>query len=326
MVRRPILVVALVSAGAACVGDAPQPQTDASVDAPATDASDGGAPSDAGTGPCSPTAPFTKIEPVSELNATGQHNFGARLTADRKTLYFHRSLVGAVIRVYTATRGSVDAPWASVTAVDLGTPDGQVDSYPSPSRDGSLLYFQRRVGLSLGDEVAIWSAIRQGSGFQPPQKEPLLDAPGRFERMPYAGADGTVWLVLEEPDAGPRKGEIARATKAAAPVRVPLGASDGDESPVISADGLTLYFFSKRAPAGVWRATRTAVGAAFDAPAPIPELGAVGSNHPSWISDDQCELYFQRMVPAGDAGAGSDAGSGEGTNADGNWRIYRALR
>lgn len=312
----------------ACVGDDPDDRTQTSgIDAGGDVAQNGGDAasadaSDAAPRTCDVSAPFTSIELVSELNATGLHNFGARLTTDRRTVYFHRQLSTQPIRIYAATRPTVDAPFEAVTPVELATPDAGVDSFPSLSHDGSVLYFQRRTGPSLSDDATIWFALRQGGTFQAPQQEPILDVPGPFERMPYAGADGTVWLVLDEAnDAGVRHGRVARAAKGGAPVALDLGATESDEAPVISADGLTLYFFSRRTTMGVWVAKRASTSAPFDPPTPVAELNTVGVTFPSSLSGDGCELFVYRIIAVGDGGVDN----GEGT-ADGNWRIYRARR
>lgn len=317
MIRRfSFLCLPCVLAFAACVGDDPAPQPAASGTpdggGPESGALDGGALDDGGAGTdaaprrCETTTAFTKIEPVEELNEAGLQNYGARLTGDGLTVYFHRTLALDDIRIYTASRSSRQSRFSAPVMIDgLATPDGFLDSYPAPTPDGSLLFFQRRFGTA-GD-TDVWSAVRKtGATFEAPAKVANLDSTTRFERTPYIGGNGSIWLGVQDADLDSSVPviRIAQAAKSGTGYEAPkvydLGAppARGDESPVISRDGLTLYFQSSRSGAGaIWVTTRSGPDGSFAPASAVAELNLDGTNNlPSYLTDDACELYLHRMV------------------------------
>src|SRR4051812_30788562 len=106
----PALAVLAASVIAACVGDDPpatvidgtpdgasdtSPTNDSSSNGDGGDGGDGGSTDADAKKPCSPTAPFTVIAQVSELNLAGNNDAGdpivtvqARLSPDGRTVYF----------------------------------------------------------------------------------------------------------------------------------------------------------------------------------------------------------------------------------------------
>lgn len=71
-------------------------------------------------------------------------------------------------------------------------------------------------------------------------------------------------------------------------------------SPVVTPDELTLHFQSARAGSvgtyDIWMATRTSTVAAFGMPMNLSILNGSENDIPSWISADNCLLYFTRNV------------------------------
>ncbi len=69
-----------------------------------------------------------------------------------------------------------------------------------------------------------------------------------------------------------------------------------DNDPVLSADGLTIYFASTRRSISndmnIWVATRPSVTAPFGDPRLLPNVNSTATDGPSWISPDQCRLYL----------------------------------
>jgi len=69
---------------------------------------------------------------------------------------------------------------------------------------------------------------------------------------------------------------------------------------VIARDELTLYFASNRPTnlggRDIWVARRATKGDAWGPPEPLTFLNGATDEEPSWISPDECELYFQRVV------------------------------
>jgi Tol biopolymer transport system component len=69
-----------------------------------------------------------------------------------------------------------------------------------------------------------------------------------------------------------------------------------DSDPVLSADGLTLYWGSDR-PGGmgdvdVWQAQRISATATFGIPVPVASANTGGFDAPSDVSEDGCRLYL----------------------------------
>jgi hypothetical protein len=87
----------------------------------------------------------------------------------------------------------------------------------------------------------------------------------------------------------------------AAPIPLLVAGSDhhDDQSPVVSADGLTLYFMSyvrptpKDATSDVWTATRRHIDEPFGDPRRVELDGRDGRESPLWISEDLCRLYLK---------------------------------
>jgi Tol biopolymer transport system component len=83
----------------------------------------------------------------------------------------------------------------------------------------------------------------------------------------------------------------------------PVGgiASPSDEGdPVVTPDGLTIYFRSDRAATvggyNVYVATRADVGDAFSDVQLVPNVNTDADEGPSWISPDDCRLYLSSDV------------------------------
>lgn len=93
-----------------------------------------------------------------------------------------------------------------------------------------------------------------------------------------------------------RRGDRAEPFAAPVPVRE-LNSSDMETSPIVSADGLTLWFASDRAGGSgdldVWVATRAARGDAWSAPRHVPELSSGGKDIPRPPGDRE------RVMPLG---------------------------
>jgi hypothetical protein len=87
-----------------------------------------------------------------------------------------------------------------------------------------------------------------------------------------------------------------------APQPVSLGGEA--RAPVLSRDGLTLYFSSPRMSGGqgkanIWVAVRSTISDGFGTPVPVSELNETASNvfnQPSWISVDGCRVYLSQTV------------------------------
>lgn len=333
--RRAILgaLVAVVSVGVvvACVGDDPDvrdPDPDAAPSTPEA-GRDAGAEAealDAGLDHdpepfCDPGLPFGAPEVVLELSAEGAiGDFTARLSPDGLVVYFSRVLVGGNFVLHRARRSSRrDAFGPAEELKGIGHVPAEYDSHPFPLADGTGFFFQRSTDGGLGRDVLIVSANADGT-FGTPVPVLGLSTPERLERSPYLWRD-EMWIDVHAP-AADRRLARARAVRmpdwytAPEPLDAGAGAGENDQEPVLSADGLTLYFASTRdagaddgsaGGADIWMMHRSVVDAGFGPAERMAKLTTPAEESPSWISPDDCELYLHRIV-------------------DGKFRILRATR
>ncbi|HVV48432.1 MAG TPA: hypothetical protein VHO06_02130, partial [Polyangia bacterium] len=160
----------------------------------------------------------------------------------------------------------------------------------------------------------IVAATRNGvtGGFAPPAEVAGL-ASGAGDVSPWLAAGGAQ-IYFGSARAGGLGGDdlyVADLTAAGAGDAADLTAVNSaadDASPVLSRDGLTLYFASKRAdPAArgnddIWIARRPAASAAFGPPAAVAELNSAAADGPRWLSPDGCTLYFTSDRSGGQGG------------------------
>jgi dipeptidyl aminopeptidase/acylaminoacyl peptidase len=251
-------------------------------------------PSPDGAGACAPTAPFGTPAPMAEINTAGAE-FNAWLSPDELTIYY-----GAVAPagiggqdIYVATRASRDAAFGAgvlLSGVNSADDEGKI----ALTADGLTAY------LAVGQPGDLYTASR-------------ASVTAAFDALtPVAG------LNTAENDAGPwispdgrtiyfhshrtRPVRIYRATRSTGPFGAPepvgeLFSNHGDGDPVVSADGLSIYFASGR-PGDVprwdvWVATRSSTSDGFGAPVAIDAVNEAGKiTWPTWISPDNCRLYF----------------------------------
>jgi hypothetical protein len=83
------------------------------------------------------------------------------------------------------------------------------------------------------------------------------------------------------------------------PQSVPeLNTAEIEGHPMLTADGLTIYWTSTRADGGaqgegdIWTATRSSTSALFGTPTPVRELNSNRNDSPTWISADGCRIYL----------------------------------
>jgi Tol biopolymer transport system component len=109
-----------------------------------------------------------------------------------------------------------------------------------------------------------------------------------------SGADVDIALATLEPGLG-------YAIDSSKLVNVNSPTYDG--SPVISKNGLALYFTSSRAaPKGgtnIWVATRPSRNDAFTTPVIVANVNSDGNEYPGFISGDGCRLYLSSERPGG---------------------------
>jgi Cys-rich repeat protein len=239
--------------------------------------------------PCNLADPFASMAPV----LPGVNADGFTLSANRQTAF-----VSTANDIHTATRPSPTAAFGPL--MSLGTPvnSGAVEFAPWLSEDGLRLYYAT-TGIGGGELVM---ASRSGIGV------PFTTAPGVVPGTSNPAADEDPFLMPGEQTLyftstrGGNGRDIYVATKSGstftgiAPVSPVNALQDDDFRPMLTRDGLTMFFGSRRvSPAGdsdgeIWVAQRTTPTGTFMPPTPLTVLNTSGIDFPVSLSADGCTL------------------------------------
>jgi hypothetical protein len=275
------------------------PRIDAPVDGASADdgaASADGADGDAlvvdGGAGCGPFGP-----PVLEPSL---------LDTDANTPFVARDGSALYIALLTPTFPDVARlPWIEAAGA-WGAPETVPDMSTSGTEYGptlsadALLFFVGGTGFiryaSRADTAGSFSALAQ-----------VVELGDDGARSPEISSDGlSLYYGGNTRDAGDiwvasrgSRAELFSAPRLAAE----LSSDAVDDSPSLSADGLTIVISSDR-PGGrgrqdLWIATRAATDAAFGAPVPIDGLASADDDDEPALSPDATTLYFHRPAPAG---------------------------
>jgi hypothetical protein len=231
------------------------------------------------------------------------------LTGNEKTLFFATGALGSKIVIRQATRDDPGQPFTNVTDVQLGAGPMASDVDPSISPDGRFLYFASNRAPdagALGFDLYVAARPNPQSAFGDPTRINAVST-GAIEAFPFVAARGDelFWVRSSGMPAGIRRSAIvggAVSPTESAPVDLPV---PGDQAPVLSWDGETLYFarfvggsaeifMARREPSGERRFTSAQ-----------PVDGVINrpdrDERPAWISSDGCRLYFTRTRPGAPA-------------------------
>lgn len=261
---------------------------------------DAGASTDAGgalsTSPCRSDEKFAGVMNLKSIN-TGQDDAYARLTADEKTMYFSQLAAGSGWTIEVATRVGPNMPFVRERRLPLEAGS----SAATPARDGRLFYaYDDTSSNPDGDPQVFYATQPYGpatSHIVSDLNSPLQDT------APYIAPDGSSLYLARRPHGqGKPPGNLFVAYLSATdrfttPVEVAELNTEADESvPVISADGLNLYFASDR-PGGIGKgdvyvASRPDLTSKFGPAVPVAEVNSEADESPSWISPDNCTLYL----------------------------------
>jgi len=280
---------------------------------------------------CDPSKPFSFVAEVTSLDVVADAGAitarGARLSADFSTMYFGWNNI-----LYTGAGAqtlTINATFTALAQIPVltDTTDSETlaEGDPTVTPDGLTIYF--------GSNNQIWYATRSGSSspWSTAQAASAL-ASGNDTVNPYVQGDGS-YLYFASARTKPSADAGTDAGADAGPFnlgnndiyRIPLSAdlpsgpiehvvelsTPGDDlAPVVTADGKTIYFTR---PAGVdgaavafrqiWSATRTTVPGPFGSLAVVAELEHdTASSDPTWVSPDNCTLYFSSFRDTSGAG------------------------
>jgi len=204
--------------------------------------------------------------------------------------------------IWEVRRSSVDVPFGPPIRVNVN--NAADEQYPVPSHDGLRLFFTRFADPA--PSVATRSS-------------PTASFAGSTGITGLDGSEGVVfrhWLSHDDRllyfDSIRISGRDDRdiyvadlsVSSVVSNVRAlsELNTSYDDGAPVLTADGLTLYFTSRR-PGGsgpdnddIWIAHRSSPTAVFGDIRNVAELNGPGHDSVSWVSPNGCIVFFKRIT------------------------------
>jgi WD40-like Beta Propeller Repeat len=282
----------------------------------------GGSPDAAAVAPaCDPSKPFGTPSAAEVFNSAGSDD-GLSLSADGLTAYVSRSSDASLqnFDLFQLTKASTDQSFGPATALGGGINTADQERAPQISRDGlKLYYFSNHVAASAGDLLLATRASTTAL-FGAGAVLGALDTAAN-ESSPFLASADRVLYFASDRAGGPGATDIYRVPLVGAtgspgtPSLVSeINSAAAENRPVLSDDGLTLYFDRSGTSADdIWVATRSTPTGVFSGIHGVTELNGPGIDFPLWLSADGCTLYFS-----------SDRESGKGGHT--GWDIFQATR
>ena len=238
--------------------------------------------------PCDPSARFGAPVPVpiDEL-ATAANDAALRLMPDELSGYFSSDRTTGAAAIYLAQRDDRRAAFAATIALDQA-------SHPALAADGTFVLFER-----AGD---VWIAARSAPARFAAIGVAVELSSGADDGAPFVQATGDDVYFASSRDSGSSGDHdlyhsLRVDSSFVAPERLGELATGFDEgAPVVSADGLALYFRSHRpaelAGDNIYVARRASTGDAWGPAALVEAVNSDAGEEPSWLSVDGCRLYL----------------------------------
>jgi len=249
---------------------------------------------------CDPAARFTSIAPLTGPDGGRFAAGGPTLTADESTLFVHAPKGDGGTSLYRAARTGPTAFGALEEILPLAR--AHRDLFPTlDDARGQIAFYSDRAAPGLNAPLHLHVSARAADGtFEAPRRVESLVPGTSNDSTPFLAADGRELLFASFRNAS--SGDLFRAARfddgGFGEPQVIGGVNNGageESHPVLSFDGLTLYFASDRGYAtapSIFVARRASVTSAFALPTVVDELFNNFSRFPSWLSPDDCRLYF----------------------------------
>lgn len=246
-------------------------------------------------GDCSPDAEFTELALVRGLG-DGAIVQSAQLSRDERTIIFGRNTYRGDVDLFIAHRDAPDDAFGNVAALEeLNSEQDELTG--SLSDDLQTLYFDRQLAPR---HYQIFTAQRTvGGRFTAATPVALGETPtSDFE--PFITAGGLYFSSTRDAGMASLFYADGRDTAFAQPHGVMAeqrASKTAYETPVVSADGRTIYYTALHAVdnvdvGDVWTASRADATLPFGTARPVPSINNGGINQPAWSSEDRCRLYF----------------------------------
>jgi hypothetical protein len=255
---------------------------------------------------CDIMSPFGPLVRAPGPVNTDWYPSSAALTGDGLSMFItvHPGGIGPIQLMLTA-RSSQAAMWGAPTPLSSLLNFSSQNADPALSANGLTLYYS--AGTSFFErQLYVASRVNPQTEFGNVAKLEKLASVGHNGR-PTLRRDGAE-LCFQSTRLGGF--DLLCAPIAAGLVGEPrllaeLNTAEALEAcPVLSADGLALYFSSTRGPSmgqDIWLSTRPTLTEMWTKPVAITELNSAMDDQPIWLSDDRCTLYVNSTRDGKDA-------------------------
>lgn len=244
---------------------------------------------------CDMNRPFATQVLVSGIEDDDTGYGLPRLSRDEMRAYYS-SAAGQLVRTERTTMTGAFVSSSQVLAMAGAW-------QPTLTQDELTMVFSR------GDQnEQLYIATRSSSAVPFASATPLgsVNSSGRAQIDPYIRGDGKeLFFHRYNPGDQGDRGDIYSAAitgtsvSAAQPV-ANINSQADDRYPVVSADGLTIYWGSNRTDLGgrgltdIYMAKRASVAQPFSGVTNVSELNSTDDERPAWVSNDGCRLYYQK--------------------------------
>ena len=248
---------------------------------------------------------------IASVSTAGQEG-SPRLSDDELTMYFDAQRGDELyFDIYVAQRTTLTDSFGAFTSLGPGVNTTANHEFaPNVSSDGLTIFFERKDPLSA-ENSDFYVATRPSvlvpfgtaspvSGVNTPFYESKLFVRGDGSELYFVkkGAQTSLDLHVAKKVAG--NYVISRLAN--------VNSAADEYAPVISPNGLVLYFSSERPFAAgrtdenIWVATRAKPTDDFGLPTQVLNVNSLQDDEPSWISSDGCRLYMISNRPGGAGG------------------------
>ena len=240
---------------------------------------------------CNLAAPFGAPMLITELSDPTAFDGTLRLLPDELSGYFWSRSGRPDNDIFLATRPDRSTPFSVMPVTGINTTSNELD--PTISSDGSVLVFRRS---GPGDDLYVATRIAPDEFTAPVAIATINTAEGENQGFMPIGRDELYYQYVTGTSADLYV-SIRTGTAFSAPTLISeLAAADTEGDPVVTPDGLTIYFRSDRAAAfggfNVYTASRSTTAEPFGAVSIVPNVNTDADDGPSWISPDGCRLYL----------------------------------
>lgn len=261
---------------------------------------------------CDPGKPFDAPTIVANINDADRDEFA--FLADDLTIYLASQRVNGSgsMDLYVATRPTVASPFKNPTSI-VNMNSSATEQAPCLGLDELTMYYT--FVSAIGPTGDIYATTRGGvvSAFFAGDAVAQVNS-GDDEGDPFVTAgDAMLYFSSNRPGAGHSYDIYSASRRSDGSFDLPQPASElnttvDEGHPVLTADGLTIYWASKRTDGGsqgetdIWTASRSSTSEPFGNIARVPELNSAYRDAPDWISSDGCKIYIETTRPGGPGG------------------------